>query len=148
MTKEKIEQLKKQFKGKGRIFLGLQYLAYNVFIVNKQFDNKNFSVVAKSESGKSESVLGVFKTKKAAIEFGLACNMKEIKEEQNENVITLYKDKPNQFFLFLEFFDSENLSFISIDKNTFIDVFELKVNGNPLPSTQIKRCLQFINDNS
>ncbi len=79
ITDEKIKELKKEFKGLGTIFsYGLKYNTYPNFIVNRQFDNKHYSPVAISENGKSESVLGLFKTKKAAIEFGLALGLKEI----------------------------------------------------------------------
>jgi hypothetical protein len=79
ITDEKIEELKKQFKGKGVIFTyGLKYLTYNIFFVNKQFDNKNFCVVAVSDNLKSESVTGLFRTKKAAVEFGIALGLKEV----------------------------------------------------------------------
>lgn len=79
LTVKKIEELKLKFKGKGRIFAyGLKYLTDNLFFVNKQFDNKTFCVVAVSDSRKSENVLGLFKTRKAAKEFGADLGLKEI----------------------------------------------------------------------
>jgi hypothetical protein len=79
MTVQKIEKLKVQFKGKGRILPhALKYLNDNYFFVNKQFDNKNFCVVTTTEQRRSESVAGLFKTKKVAIEFGNALGLKQI----------------------------------------------------------------------
>lgn len=79
ISEKKIEELKKEFKGKGRIFAhGLKYLTYNHFYVNKQFDNKNLCVVAVSDNGKSESVLGLFKSKKVASNFAIALGLKEV----------------------------------------------------------------------
>ena len=79
ITDKKIEELRKEFKGRGTIFTyGLKYLTYSNFVVNQQFDNKHYSPVAISDNGKSESVLGLFKTRKAAIEFGIALGLKEI----------------------------------------------------------------------
>jgi len=78
MTEEKIKELQKQFKGKGRIFTyGLEYLNDTKFFTNKQFDGKNWSVVT-TTTGKSESVAGLFKTRKVAVEFGIALGLKEI----------------------------------------------------------------------
>lgn len=81
MTEAEIKIIEKEFKGKGRIFAhSLKYLTYKKFYVNKQFDNKNFCVVSKSDSMLSEGILGLFKTKKSAIEFGERVGMKLIEE--------------------------------------------------------------------
>ena len=79
ITDKKIEELKKEFKGLGTIFsYGIKFLTYKYFVVNKQFDNKHYSPVAISDNGKSDSVLGLFKTKKAAVKFGIALGLEEI----------------------------------------------------------------------
>lgn len=79
ISDKKIEELKKEFKGKGRIFpYSLKYLTYNYFFINRQFDNKNNCVVALSDNGLSESVLALFKSKKVAKDFGIALGLKEV----------------------------------------------------------------------
>ena len=78
MTEKRIKELKEQFKGKGRIFTyGLKYLNDTKFFINKQFDGKNWSVVT-TTTGKSESVAGLFRARKTAVEFGIALGLKEI----------------------------------------------------------------------
>lgn len=79
ISDKQIEALKKQFKGRGRIFtFGLRYLTYKKYFVNCQYDNVNYCAVAISDSGKSESVMALFKTRKAAVEFGIALGLKEV----------------------------------------------------------------------
>jgi hypothetical protein len=85
---EEIEKIVKEFKGKGKIFaFGLKYLTHKKFIVNKQFDNKNFSVVSKADNMLGEGVLGLFRTKKAAIEFGKRVGMELIDEPEAKTEI-------------------------------------------------------------
>lgn len=81
LNAEEISALKKEFKGRGRILSSaLQYLTHSKFYVNKQFDNKNFCIVTKSDNMLSESIMGLFKTKKVAIEFGKRVGMELIDE--------------------------------------------------------------------
>lgn len=80
MKKETIDQLVIKYKKRGRVFPhALTYLNDKYFFVYKQFDNKNFCVVATNKVRSCESVLGLFKTRITAIEFGVELKLKEVK---------------------------------------------------------------------
>ena len=84
-TDKEIKTIQIEFKGRGTIFISaLKYLTWKKFYVNKQFDNKNFCVVSKSDDMRSEGIMGLFKTKKAAIEFGKRVGMELVEEPKQE----------------------------------------------------------------
>lgn len=86
-TNEQIKNLKAKYKGKGQIMShSLTYLNDKHFFVNKQFDNKSFSIFGISESRLSEGLLGLFKTKKAAIEFGKEIGLEQVEAPKYENI--------------------------------------------------------------
>jgi hypothetical protein len=77
LTDDQIKILEETFKKKGWILkYNLKYMCYDNFFVNKQFDNKNFCVV--ESKGESKGVLGLFRKKKDAVEFGIALGLIQI----------------------------------------------------------------------
>ena len=95
LSDKQIQALKVKYSQSNVLAHSLKYLIYKDFFVNKQFDNKNYSVFTISESRKSEGLIGLFKTKKSALEFAAEIGLKQVeppKVPSNE-----YQDKLDSF---------------------------------------------------
>jgi hypothetical protein len=79
LSDKQIQALKVKYKSKGNVMAhSLKYLHDKDFFVNKQFDNKNYSVFTISESRKSQGLIALFKTKKSALEFAAEIGLTQV----------------------------------------------------------------------
>lgn len=83
LNETQIETLKSEFKGRGQIMAhSLKYLIDNHFFINKQFDNKSFSLFSVSDGFKSEGLMGLFNRKKDALEFAAKLGLKQVTKQE------------------------------------------------------------------
>lgn len=95
LSDKQIQALKVKYSQSNVLAHSLKYLVYKDFFVNKQFDNKNYSVFTISECRKSEGLIGLFKTKKLALQFAAEIGLNQVeppKVPSNE-----YQEKLDSF---------------------------------------------------